>query len=284
MNKKRKLIQGYSLWFLVGLTILLLVIFQYSSIKAEKYPPVLRSVEENVPGLENATGETQKVGESTEKVNDIEQMINKWKEKNIRNEQWIHVVYLKTSDVDNGVILPSGEPMPLAYVGNDWYYVNKDGLVEKGVFSMEDAEGNIFQQSAFQNNIMINFTFADRQEGILPYPLSIDFGYMNQTKEAKNLGLEIRKLREEQQGKLNISYTYTEKLKTPTQMGNEKGLVDSITIKGYFDEVTGDFVKVKTIWIMNNGININFDTTEIVSIEYFPEAPNEILTILDGVK
>jgi len=269
---------------LVGLAILLVAITQYKIINAEKYPAILRAVEEDVPGIVNSNNHSQDVAQSSVKADDVERKIEEWKTKKIKYGQWIHVVYAITSEVDNGVVLPNGQPMPSSYTGDDWYYVNKDGLIERGVFSMRDVDRNVFQQSAFQNGILINFTFGDRQDGLQPYPLNIDFGFENRIKDAKKLGLEIKSSEEDKKGIPNTVFTYVEKLERPTQIGNEKALVTSIEVKGYFDKATGDFVETQTTLTLDNRQVAVSDATEIISIDVFSKAPDEILAILDGVK
>jgi len=207
-------------------------------------------------------------------------LINDWKGRNLKYGQWTHFVSAITSESSNEVILPDGQLMPSSYIQDDWFYVNKDGLVEKGVFSMKDNDGNIFQQSAYQDNIMINFTFGDRQENQQPYPLNIDLGFGDRIIDA----VAITKSDVEAKGKPNIVYSYVEKLKLPAQLGAGNVIVDAITTKGYFDKETGNFVQIQIIWTLSNGTNVVFDSTEIISIDSFSDAPDEMLKVLEAVK
>jgi hypothetical protein len=217
-------------------------------------------------------------------ADEIIKMVNDWKAINLKYGQWIHVVSAITSETSNGVILPDGQPMPSSYIQDDWFYINKDGLVEKGVISMKDNGGNIFQQSAYQNNIMINFTFGDRQENQQPYPLNIDFGFGDRILNAKSTSIVIEKSDGEVKGKSSVIYSYIEKLKLPTQLGAENVIVDAITTKGYFDKETGDFVQIQTIWTLANGREVVFESTEVISIDSSFDAPDEILKVLEAVK
>lgn len=217
-------------------------------------------------------------------ADDVVKMVNDWKVKSLENGPWVHLIYAVTLKDNNGVVLPNGQLMPSSYINDDWYYVNEAGLVEKGVFSMKDNSGNVLQQSAFQNNIMINFTFGDRQEDQQPYPLNIDLGFEDQIKEAKNKGLTIKKSDDGVEGKPSFAYSYIEELKLPTQLGNEEIIVDSITIKGSFDKETGDFVQTQSIWTLNDGREVVYETAQLISIDSFSDTNDEILKILEAVK
>ena len=217
-------------------------------------------------------------------VDDVTKMVDDWESKVLQNGQWIHVIYSVNLLEPSGIILPDGQPMPSSYINDDWYYVNQAGLVEKGVFSMKDNSGNILQQSAFQNNTIINFTFDDRQDDQQFYPLSIDLGFKDRITEATNKGITITKSNESMEGKPSITFSYTEKLKLPTQLGNENVVVDSIIQKGSFDEETGDFLQIQTIWILNDGTEIVYETSHIISIESLSDTNNEITRILEAVK
>lgn len=212
-------------------------------------------------------------------------MINTWKTKNAPKNQWVHHVYSVTLKESNGVLLPNGQLMPLTFINDDWFYLNQAGLVEKGVFTVKDTEGNILQQSAYQNNIMVNFTFGDRQEGQPPYPANIDLGFGAMIQEARNKGLTIKEsLAANQAGKPGLVYLYSEGLKLPTQLGSEQVIVNSIQTQGSFDKATENFQQIQTIWILSDGSEVLYQTSQIISIESQEEAPSEILSILEMVK
>lgn len=215
---------------------------------------------------------------------EIVKMTRAWENKSLKNGPWVHLVYAVTLKENSGVVLPNGQSMPLSYINDDWYYVNEAGLVEKGVFSIKDLDGNILQQSAYQNGIMINFTFDDRQDGQSPYPLNIDLGFENMIQEGRNKGLIINKSNDNKNGKPSIEYSYIEGFKLPTQLGNDQVIVDSIKTQGSFDKETEDFLQIQTIWILKDGKEVIYATSQIISIESFPEAINEILNILETVK
>ncbi|MCC7118938.1 MAG: hypothetical protein IT310_10475 [Anaerolineales bacterium] len=217
-------------------------------------------------------------------VDAVIKTIREWKSNNLKNGQWTHLVYSVALAEPQGVILPNGEPMPSAYITDDWYYVNDAGLVEKGIFSVKDNSGNLLQQSAFQNNVMINFTFEDRQENLELFPLNIDLGFEQQIMEASNKGLGIKKSEVTADGKSSLVYSYTEELELPTQLGAEQMVVDSIAKKGFFDIKTGDLTQTQTIWVLSDGTELIYETVRIVSIESQPNPSSDILKILEGVK
>ncbi|MCC7119416.1 MAG: hypothetical protein IT310_12900 [Anaerolineales bacterium] len=217
-------------------------------------------------------------------ADDVIRTIREWKSNNLKNEKWTHLVYSVTLAEPQGVVLPNGEPMPASYITDDWYYVNEAGLVEKGVFSMRDNEGNLLQQSAFQNNVMINFTFEDRQENLELFPLNIDLGFERQIMEASNKGIGIKKSEVTADGKSSLVYAYTEELQLPTQLGAEQMVVDSIVKKGFFDIKTEDLAKIQTIWILMDGTEVVYETVQIISIDSYTAAPDEIARRLEGVE
>ena len=215
---------------------------------------------------------------------DVIILIKDWEEKKIQNSQWVNIITAFTLMEPQGVILPNGEPMPSSYITDDWFYVNDAGLVEKGVFSIKDNNGNILQQSAFQNNVLINFTFDDRQENQDFFSLNIDLGLAQQIREASNQGLKINKSDETVEGRPSVMYFYTEELKLPTQLGADSVIVDSIVQKGFFDAETKDFVQLQTVWVLSDGTELVYVTVYIISIDSYSSPNDEILKILEGVK
>lgn len=211
-------------------------------------------------------------------------LIKDWEEKKLQNGQWVNIINEVTLMELQGVILPNGEPMPSSYITDDWFYVNDAGLVEKGVFSIKDNSGNILQQSAFQNNVLINFTFDDRQENQDFFSLNIDLGLSQQIKEASNQGLKINKSDEMVEEKPSIMYFYTEELKLPTPLGADSVIVDGIVKKGFFDAETKDFIQLQTVWVLSDGTELVYETVYIISIDSYPTPNDEILKILEGVK
>lgn len=268
----------------VLLITILLSITMYASSKAQNNLSILRWVEENIPGVDISKSNQKISDQEPVKANEVILLIDKMKLKKVKDDSWVHIIANVVSEEDNGVILPDGSPMPASYVQDDWCYINKDGLIEKGVFTMKDLSGDVFQQSAFQNNIMLNLTFDMRQENQQPYPLNIDFGFANQVKDAEKMGLAIKKSEEKKGDKASIVFTYVETLKTPTQMGNESAKINSITVKGYFDKASEDFWQTQTVWALDNGKEVIFESTQLISIDSVSKAPDEILAILDGVK
>lgn len=211
-------------------------------------------------------------------------MVNVWKDKNLDGGHWVHLVFSVTSHEENGVVLPSGQTIPLSYINDDWYFLNEAGLVEKGVFTMKDINGNILQQSAFRNNVMVNFTFADRQENIQPYPLNVDLGFEALLQEAQTKNLVIRKSDDKVKGKPSLAFSYVEKLQLPTQLSGKSVVVDSITIKGDFDKKTSDLLQLQTILNLEDGTEVVNETVLIISVDSSPIANDEILEVLEAVK
>ena len=217
-------------------------------------------------------------------TNDAIRTVKAWKIESLKGGHWVHLIYTVTSHEKNGIVLPDGQPMPSSYINDDWYFLNEAGLVAKGVFTMKDFDGNILQQSAYRNDIQVNFTFDDRQEAVQPYPLNIDLGFEAYLQDAERKGMSINKFDGDLDGKPVFSYSYVENLKLPTQLSGEDVIVDSLAIKGTFDQETGNLLQIQTILNLENGSSVVYETASIIGIESLPNANDEILGLLEVVK
>ncbi|MGC1375020.1 MAG: hypothetical protein WA821_02285 [Anaerolineales bacterium] len=268
---------------LVIIIALVLIIAQYHSSEAATYPPILLTVEANSPTMVVPTLSSNELTQSQQNADDVGKMIAAWKAPRTKTGLWVHTVDYQTSEEGNGVILPDGQPMPTSYTNDDWFYVNQDGLVVKNVGSSKDAQGKVFQQAAYQNGVTINFTFDMREEGHSPSFLKLDGGFADEVNDALKSGRPIKKSQELINGKPGVAFSYTEKYEKPVVLGNQKVPVSSATTKGYFD-ASGNFTGIEITYLLANGKTSLYQRVEFVSIDFFPQAPQEILDILERVK
>jgi hypothetical protein len=159
--------------FLPFLIAIFLVIVFFATSKAD-YPSLLHNVRTNFPGLDIA--QSNENTPETVTADEVKSMVDRWVAERAKEEAWVHIVSNVAMGQDSGVVLPDGRPMPLSYIQDDWFYLNEDGLVERGVFTIQDFDGTILQQSVFKNGIIVNLTFDMRQDNVLPYSLFADFG------------------------------------------------------------------------------------------------------------
>ncbi len=251
---------------------------------AQKYPEPMRTIEAALPEIvvDKDYQSTLIANEKAANVDDVALLLSKWEEKKIKYSQWLHLVYKVTFEVDRGVTLPDGSALPSSYVQDDWYYINEDGLVDRSVKSMKDDAGNVLQQTAFQNGISVNFTFDERTENTPSYQISIALGFDDYIQDAKNLSLPI--VMSTDKVKQEIKFSILKKYEKPKQFGNESFSVVGLKTNSHFNAETGELIAMQTIWILDDGREILFDSAQFITIENFPNAPDEILKVLESVK
>jgi hypothetical protein len=215
-------------------------------------------------------------------------MVKLWKEKNLK-EGWLHIEYRISSDVASGVILPNGNPMPLTYLEDGWYYLDKKGMVMKSVVTLKDESETILQQSVFNGNTESNLTFGIKEEGVKPYELKLDRGFNQYLIDADALKVPINykdvkykdKSGKEKSGK---EFSYREVYDKPVELSNSQEPVVSTSVLGTFDLDTNDLVLIRTIWKYSSGKEVLFEGCDLVVIEFQTNAPSDITAILENAK
>lgn len=208
----------------------------------------------------------------------------RWNEKIKKNEGWLHLVYQVNSEIDNGVILPDGSPMPSSYIEDSWYLLNKQGLVEKHVVTLKDKQGNILQQSVFVGNMETNLTFGYKMESLTPYELKLDRGFLQYLVDAESLKISIKNQDVKYKNKSHKEFSFTETYDQPTQFNNGKDLVKGSSVSGLFSNETGQLTLYRKIWKYNNGEDVLFEECELLFTEFTSTVPSDILIILESVQ
>jgi len=222
---------------------------------------------------------------SQEKASQIvNESTKKWQEK-IKKEEWLHLVYQINSEVNNGVILPNGEPMPSSYNEDGWYYVNKNGLIEKSVLSLKDEAGNVLQQTVFTEGVEINLTFGFKAENLAPYELKLDRGFLQYIDDAERLKIPIKNKDVKYKNKPYKEFSFTEVYDQPIQFnGDDKEPVKSASVLGLFASETDEMTSYRKTWEYSNGQKVLFEEWKLVLVESMPDAPLDIVAILENIK
>ncbi|HEU0293554.1 MAG TPA: hypothetical protein VFR47_12505 [Anaerolineales bacterium] len=214
----------------------------------------------------------------------ISEITNKWKGK-IKKEEWLHLVYQINSEIDNGVILPDGRPMPSSYTEEGWYYINKDGLVEKSVVTLKDETGNTLQQTVFNGSVETNLTFGFKTENIMPYELKLDRGFLQYVRDAEGLKIAIKHQDLQYKDKPHKEFSFTEVYDQPIQFnGENKEPVQSAYVTGLFASETDEMSLYRKVWKYGNGQDVLFEECELLLAESTTEAPLDVLTVLESAK
>jgi hypothetical protein len=213
------------------------------------------------------------------------EFISKWRSRIINGaEGWLHLVYQIDSEVDNGVVLPDGDPMPSSYVEDGWYFINKHGLVEKDVVTIKDPDGNILQQSAFNGNLGINFTLGFKDENLVPYEIKLDRGFIQSLLDAEALGILVNYQDISYKDKPSKEFSYTETYDNPVQIGGGQEPVESTYLSGIFTNETGEMVSYRKVLTYISGKEVLFEENSLLIAEFLTDAPSEILLLLESVK
>jgi hypothetical protein len=272
-------------------TVALFMVFAIAGIIFAKLPesayanrnPFAQS-ESNRPKLsvENVVTTNQPSQEKASQI--VSEITNKWKGK-IKKEEWLHLVYQINSEVDNGVILPDGRPMPSSYIEDGWYYLNKDGLVEKSVVTLKDEIGNTLQQAVFSGSVETNLTFGFKTENLVPYELKLDRGFLQYVEDAEELKISIKNQDVKYKNKPHKEFSFAEIYEQPTQFnGENQEPVESASVVGLFSSETNEMTLYRKVWKYSNGQEALFEECELLLAESTTEATLDVLTILESAE
>ena len=190
-----------------------------------------------------------------------------------------------SSKVNNGVILPDGRPMPSSYIEDAWYFINKNGLVEKSVVSLKDETGYIFQQAAFTGDVETNLTFGTKMENLTPYELKLDRGFLQYLTDAETLKISIKIQDEKYKDKPNKKFSFIENYDQPIQFNGENtSPVESAIVSGLFTNETGELTLYRKVLKHVDGKEVLFEECELLFMEFVSEPPVDVLTVLESAQ
>ena len=212
------------------------------------------------------------------------EFVKRWEDRLLSEAGWIHLVCRVRSDVDNGVILPDGSSMPLAYLKDGWYYLDEQGLVQEFVSTLKTEEGAALQVSVFDGKTTYNLTFDERFPDVQPFKLKLDLGFRQYLQEAEGLGVPVHYREIERQGQYLAEVSLTEVYDTPVQLGNSPEPVSSLSVLGLFDLNSGAMQLYRMVWQLESGKQVLFEESEFLQAEFSSDAPSEVMEILEDVK
>jgi len=262
----------------------------YSALAKEIYPDLYGLVEKNQPKLINdaatqITSQPSQKSESTpqEAVDQLKESLDQWDKSVFTQSGWIHFVYMTTSAVENGVVLPDGSLMSQNYVTDGWYLINDQGLVEKHVISLIDDSGNVLQREVFMDGILINLTLNDKMQNIQPYKLKLDLGLSQEMLTMEKAGAILSNQKLSIDGQSVSEFSVLGTFDKPTILNNSPLQVESIQLVISFDEQTGVMYEVEKIWRLTDGSEILFEKNQFVSLNR-AELPGETAQFLEVAK
>lgn len=173
--------------------------------------------------------------------------------------------------------------MPSSYTEDAWYFLNKQGLVEKSVVTLKDETGNILQQTVFTGDTETNLTFGDKMENLTPFELRLDRGILQYLIDAETLKISVKNQDVKYKDKPNKEFSFTEAYEQPVQF-NEKDLVKGASVSALFSNESGELTLYRKIWKYNNGEEALFEECELLLTELASDVPSDILGILESVQ
>ncbi len=242
-----------------------------------------QSAQTNLNRPDDTLMDTEETKISQKGGDQVKELVQRWKDRELKGSGWVHFVYKTTSAVENGVILPDGGMMPRTYEKDGWYFLNDQGLVEKDVVTLKDDYGNVLQQASFVNGVYFNFTLGEKFEGDQFYELKLDLGVGQRFSDMESQGVNISIQDTDYEGKLYKEFSAVGVYEKPVTLSNSPLPVESITVKASFDDQTGSMNNAKTIWKLTDGTEVVFEEIEIVSLERV-DAPAEIIALVESVK
>ncbi len=211
--------------------------------------------------------------------------VERWKEKTLEAGKWVHFVYSSKSEVENGVVLPNGEPLAKSQIRERWFLLDQEGFVVQGVFTTKSEDGGILQQSAYNEGVEVNFTTGERATDLPPYPFKPDLSYSLDmlAMEAQD-GITLTSQETAFRGIASRQFSVKETYATPVKLSNSPLPVASIVNTVFFDLETDALIHGSKVFILENGQEIVFEENDILALEITDVPPDDIRAILEGIK
>lgn len=200
---------------------------------------------------------------------------------------WYH---WQTVVSDNSAIqmtYPDGSTIPATTIHESWYTLNKQGMIENGLYLVKNQDGQILQQVVYQQNIAYNLTFPD----IVPIKMEadtfgsqayFDFNFLKDMRKSIDTdaftNLEAKSI--DMDGKPALQFALQWEYETPVAIAEFSALVQSVTTRLVFDIETGESNQIETIYHLTDGT----ETTSLMTVtllEKLPSLPAEIQQLVD---
>lgn len=282
MNGKSKKHLAISVMILLLVTVGVIVFVSYQPTSASTYPLLQSQNRDDEPKLDPSSLADEDSITHAAKV--AEEIVGRWEDNVIQQGEWIHLIKKVNSEIDNGVILPDGKPMPPSYLEDGWYFINESGLVDKHVVTLRNESGVVYQQSVHLEETGFNLTFGTKFVDAKPYELKLDGGFVQYLDDVESLGILVEYHDVLENGVSLKMFSHQEVFDVPRIIGNSPWPIQSTTVFGLFDTETNEMIKYSKIYHSKDGNQLLFDGWELLLVEILPSAPSNVLTILESVK
>ncbi len=194
----------------------------------------------------------------------------------------------------DGQIVPAEALHPSgSSVMSRWYYVNQDGLVEKGLTFSTDAQNNIYQSTILQGNEWVNMTLKAHQFSDEMYTFSADVNQLMDYLPIQEVVrfLEVTMMTDSQVGEIHVrSYeengryhlTVHSTFATPTDLGLP---MPEPVIAGerhfVFDGIDGYLLSDTHQFTLQSGETFLAGIAEYYTSPLFPQLPNDVQQLFD---
>lgn len=221
-------------------------------------------------------------------INIISDLVKK-SSKSLNQPGWVHVEETTTYDIDqqNNGILPDGTVIPLSYITDAWFHINKDGLVDQSASIMKSMDEEAIQISTFTNSVQRNSSSQYSPQGQNPYFLGpLDYNFAATVQEITlRKGSQPEFINANDSTRSGIStFAITDKLAAPLlTVDYEKPVVSYTTIASY-DNSTGFLVEIKVIAKFEDGSERTFYNTTSKIENGVSAPPNDILMLIEERK
>lgn len=282
MIEKNKKLLAISVMILLLVAVGVIAFVSYQPTSASTYPLLQPQNSEDEPKLDPSFLVDEDSITHAAKV--AEEIVGRWEDKVIQRGEWIHLIKKVNSEIDHGVILPDGKPMPPSYLEDGWYFINESGLVDKHVVTLRDESGVVYQQSVHLEDTGFNLTFGTKFVDAKPYKLKLDGGFIQYLEDVESLGILVEHNDVLVNGVSLKKFSHHEVFDVPRIIGNAPWPIQSTTVSGLFDNETNEMIMYSKIYHDEDGNQLVFDGWELLLVEVLPSAPSSVLAILESVK
>jgi len=211
---------------------------------------------------------------------EVEARVMQWRNQVVDSPGWFHMVTHHQRDKQESSVLPNGQTISLNYISEVWFQLDADDLIVAAVSTMFDLEGNISQQSIYQDEIWHNLTLDFKFEAE-PLPLRLGSNLLNRVTNAPirghNLSREIAQLDQQ----TVLVFTIQEPFKAPAYLADIAQSVTGSIHQAHFNPVTGDLMRTIQAFTLVTGEMHVMEETNFITLESKMAPPQEVKALLN---
>lgn len=212
---------------------------------------------------------------------EVQSLVFKQRQEVVQGEGWIHVVELHQRNKQTSGSLSTGQQIPLNYILDTWYHLDKQGNVVEMVNQMKDGNGKLIQASTYSKGVWENLTVGEKWQGEPPV-LNLDYGFSNDVANASSWGSVLE--REENSlpdGKTTLIFTIRDAFDQPVKFDGYEKLIVSGETRGYFDQQSGALLSLNRIFVDESGNEFFAEQMTILIVEKSDLPPTDVLVYLE---